>query len=249
MPLLILVEDKIIESYEILARNHLGLERRDRSLLKVQKIELNEVDSLVDWQSLIEDACQTNFDCVVVVIDEEVAWRSTDRPNKLQKIRRAFFSWCDYAERLPNGDSSKNALVSLVISKTCLESWILADAQAVVAFAASGRGVKRYKPKQSGRTEHFDPRRAKNQITQIIQNVDRERKGRSRRSYEKSSSPEICHCIDLNQASQNKVSHTFCSRSRAKTAVAKTGKIHNENNQFHGKSVIHLNRNSLLRAS
>ncbi|MBN1316155.1 MAG: hypothetical protein JXA42_11820 [Anaerolineales bacterium] len=202
MSLLILVEDEIIESYEILARKQLGLQRPDRSQIRAQKINTNEVDSVDGWSGLVNSAIEEGRNCIVVVVDEEDASRSLDRPRKLQEIKQAFSNWCESVSSSSPDDSQRNILVSLVISKTCLECWLLADVQAVVSFASGGRRI-RYRPNQSGRTNHSTPHQAKNEITQIIRNVNRERNSRRKRKYEKSSAPDICTFINLDRANNN----------------------------------------------
>ena len=220
MSVLIFVEDKLCQSYDILAREQLGIPRLDRSKVKAQKIELEEVTTLVGWQALVETAHKTGFDCVVVVIDQEVNWQSPDRPDKLRQVQEAYGQWCRWLDILPPNHQIKQTKVSLVVSQTCLECWLLADTQAVVRFAVGkGKSVPDYRPQQSGRTENTHPREAQQQITRILAEVSRRTGHKSRREHEKSMNQDICKYLDPARAQRNNASLAYfldqvrCERS------------------------------------
>jgi hypothetical protein len=113
-----------------------------------------------------------------------------------------------------------NVTVGLVVARTCLECWILADAQAIVKFACRNNRRGYHDAPQRGDTETISPSAAADEITRILRVVGkRANKPDTRRlKYEKSAVADIAAKIEnLPVASRrNKSLAEFCERVTCK---------------------------------
>jgi hypothetical protein len=137
-------------------------------------------------------AKKDGFNCVVFVLDLE---SSSERARFVRDLQSTFAEVC---RELQDDRTVQDMKVGLVVAKSCLESWLLADAQAVVRYACR-RGTRvNYHPNQHGDTELLRPGEARDEITHILREVARRRGQRKPRrlKYEKSSTPEMIKQMD-----------------------------------------------------
>ena len=168
----IFVEDELTDPYEILAARALGVNAPDRRQSRRRRVraarlkmsEFTRMDSLLDT---VRRACRAGSRCVLFVLDEEDYNASPDRSTRLTEFREAFEAFCRYLETLPPDDQLRQVKVTRVVSKTCLECWLLADPQAV---AQAVGGPSSYRP-QARNTERHSPRQAREQIAHIVREV------------------------------------------------------------------------------
>ncbi len=167
----IFVEDALSEAYEILAARALGIDHTRRSEWRRQvhaaQLGVNEFTTLASLLDLIGRAYQTGSRCILFILDEEDYHESPDRPAKLADFQRAFTELCAYLDSLPADHHLRMVKVIRIVSKTCLECWLLADPQAIVTAL---RGPSSYRP-QASNTTNSNPRRARDQIAHIINQV------------------------------------------------------------------------------
>ena len=167
------VEDELSEVYEILAARVLGVDinRRQSRRQKVRAARL-DVSEFTSKDSLLDSVKRTyrsGSPCVLFILDEEDYNESPDRSNKLAKFRQAFMELCQYLANLPHTDDLKQVKITCIITKSCLECWLLADPQAIVTAM---RGPSSYMPKGHN-TEHHNPRQAREQMAHIIREIGR----------------------------------------------------------------------------
>jgi hypothetical protein len=127
------------------------------------------------------------FHCIVFVLDEETPHA---RPALVNDIRNAFEELCLL---LQDDQQLQDVKVGLVITRNCLECWLLADVQAIVRFACRRGKQVNYSPAQPGDTERFSPNEAANEITHILREVSKRQGKRDvkRIRYEKSAIADI----------------------------------------------------------
>lgn len=172
------VEDALTDPYEILAARALGVptaraaRRRRVRAARLGVNEFTQVDSLLD---VVQRAFDAGSRCVLFILDEEDYNASPDRPDHLAEFRVAFEALCRYLEALPPQVPLKQVKVTRVVSKTCLECWLLADPHAIVVAVG---GPSSYKPLVRN-TEHHNPRQAREQMAHIVQQVGK-RSGKQR---------------------------------------------------------------------
>jgi hypothetical protein len=164
------VEDKLTDPYEILAARALGVptgRAARRRRVRAARLGVNEFthkDSLLDT---VQRAFDAGSRCVFFILDEEDYNVSPDRPGHLAEFRAAFDALCHHLEALPPHEPLKQVKVTRVVSKTCLECWLLADPHAIVVAVG---GPSSYRP-STRNTEHHNPRQAREQMAHIVQQV------------------------------------------------------------------------------
>jgi len=161
---------------------------------------------------LVEKAVRDGFDCIVFVVDREVA------PERKRQIRM-IHQQCEQICRSLADSDRVNVTVGLVVARTCLECWILADAQAIVEFACRNNRQGYHDAPQRGDTETISPSAATDEITRILREVGRRaKKDTSRLKYEKSAIAAIAAKMEnLPIASRrNKSLAEFCERVTCK---------------------------------
>jgi hypothetical protein len=154
-------------------------------------------------------AVHDGFECVVFVLDQEA---SPQRAEFVRDLQSAFDELC---RELENDRYLQHMKVGLVVAKSCLESWLLADAQAVVRYACRHGSRVNYQPSQHGNTESLRPGQARNEITHILREVARRRGQHKSRQciYEKSTTPEMIeHMAQLPQAAARNASLRYFFR-------------------------------------
>jgi len=171
MPLQILVEDRLNEAYEILARKALGLSAPNRRQVRAGVVQINELTSLEGLLSLVTTSHQAGYDCIVFIVDEEITPASADRPDRLREFKKAFRQLCDHFDKLPPHNPLNQVNVIRIISKRCLESWLATDPQAVIDAVRGKRGVNYSPPNRN--TENMSPQQAAQHIVHIIREIGR----------------------------------------------------------------------------
>jgi hypothetical protein len=167
------VEDELSEVYEILAAQVLGVDvnRRQsrRQKVRAARLDVSEFTSKDSLLDSVERTYRSGSPCILFILDEEDYNESPDRSNKLAEFRQAFMELCQHLEDLPDNHYLKQVKVTCIITKSCLECWLLADPQAIVAAI---RGSSSYIPKEQN-TENHNPRQARDHIAHIIREVGR----------------------------------------------------------------------------
>jgi hypothetical protein len=181
------VEDRYFRSYEALARKwHSGIGAQP-GVSHVEAVHLR-LDRMGDrMYKQIARAKNDGFDCVVFVLDQESS------PERHEFVRDLHSTFVEVCRELEGDRDLQHMKVGLVVAVSCLECWLLADAQAVVRFACR-RGTRvNYSPRQRGNTELLGSKEACDEITHILREVAR-RRGQhkaNRLRYEKSATPEM----------------------------------------------------------
>lgn len=192
MRLRLYVEDTYFQSYEVLARKWHNTTHEQSDVSHVHAMHLR-LDRMRDQMCKhIIRAKKDGFNCVVFVLDQE---SSSERAQFIRDLRSTFEEVC---HELENDRYLQDMKVGLVVAKSCLETWLLADAQAVVRYACR-RGTRvNYHPNQHGNTESLSPKEACDEITHILREVARRRRQRNsnRFRYEKSATPEMIEQMD-----------------------------------------------------
>jgi hypothetical protein len=163
---------------------------------------------------LVENAARDGFDCIVFVVDQEVV---SERRRQILALHQQ----CEQIRRsLASNELRWNIKVGLVVARTCLECWILADTQAIVEFACRTDPRGYYSAPQPGDTEMISPSAAADRITHILREVGkRANKADTRRlKYEKSAIADIAAKMsNLDEAGRrNKSLAEFCERVACK---------------------------------
>ena len=162
---------------------------------------------------LVEKAVRDGFDCIVFVVDQEVA------PERKRQIRM-IHQQCEQICRSLADSDRVNVTVGLVVARTCLECWILADAQAIVEFACHNNRRGYHSASQRGDTEMLSPSAATEEITHILREVGRRanKPDTKRLKYEKSAVADIAvKIVNLDEASRrNESLAEFCERVTCK---------------------------------
>ncbi len=216
MRLRLYVEDTYFQSYEVLARKWHNITRDQPGVSHIHAMHLR-LDRMRDQMyKHITRAKKDGFNCVVFVLDQE---SSSERTQFIHDLSSTFEKVC---RELEDDQYLQDMKVGLVVAKSCLEAWLLADAQAVVRYACR-RGTRvNYHPNQRGNTELLSPREACDEITHILREVARRRRQRNsnRFRYEKSATPEILKQMDeLPQAaSRNRSLEYFFKRITCETS-------------------------------
>ena len=171
-------------------------------------------DVLNKMELLVDKAAQDGFDCIVFVVDQEIV------PERKHQIR-AIHLRCEQICRSQAANSLlRNITVGLVVARTCLECWILADVQAVVKSACGQNGRGYYVATQRGDTQMLTPKAAASEITHILREVGRQagKQDTGRIKYEKSAVADIAAKMEnLPIASRrNKSLAEFCERVACK---------------------------------
>jgi len=170
MPLQIFVEDALSEAYEALAWRGLGRATTpNRRELKASQVHIGDLTSFDGLLDLTSRSVRAGFDCVIFVLDQEVALDSPDRPAHLADFKTAFVKLCDHLLQLPASDPVGRVKVTRIVSQRCLEGWLLSDPQAIVDAMRRGRGI-RYAPGGAS-TEHLTPAQTCEQIAHHIRQV------------------------------------------------------------------------------
>ena len=183
MKLRLYVEDSYYQAYEGLAKKWLKTRRLQYREVKASKLRLNKMrDEMLKY---VEFAHKDGFTCVVFILDQE-----TPQNSLAAEIRASFKTLCKI---LPNHPTLRDMKVWLVVVKNSLESWLLAEAEAITRFASK---TTKYRAKQNGNTELMTPNEAIKKITHILNQVENSKRGkrgkrRKRRKYEKSEAPDI----------------------------------------------------------
>lgn len=171
MPLQILVEDRLNEAYEILARKALGLPlwQTNRNKVRASVVQISELSSFEGLLNLVTTSQEAGYDCVMFIVDEEFMPRSTDRPGLLREFKEAFMQLCSYLDELPSQDILNQVNVVRIVSKRCLECWLATDAQAIINAVRGKKGVNYSPPNRN--TENLSPQQASEHIVHIIHEV------------------------------------------------------------------------------
>ena len=174
------VEDELSEAYEILAARALGFDhtrrQQRRQRVRAARLDLCEFTSRDGLLDSVERACRAGSRCILFILDEEDYSESPDRSDKLAAFRQAFTQLCQHLESLPDSHNLKRVKVTCIISKSCLECWLLADPQAIVTAV---RGPSSYTP-PARNTEHHSPRQARDKIAHIVNEVHRRNRKQKR---------------------------------------------------------------------
>jgi hypothetical protein len=170
-------------------------------------------DVLNKMELLVDKAAQDGFDCIVFVVDQEIV------PERKRQIR-LIHQQCEQICRSLADSDRVNVNVGLVVARTCLECWILADAQAIVEFACRNNRRGYHDAPQRGDTETISPLAATDEITRILREVGKRANKRDPRrlKYEKSAIADIAAKMEnLPVASRrNKSLAEFCERVTCK---------------------------------
>jgi hypothetical protein len=174
MPLQILVEDRLNEPYEILARKALGLpvEQTNRREIRASVVQISELTSFEGLLNLVKTSQQAGYDCIIFIVDEEITPASADRPDRLSEFRQAFTQLCDHLNELLPQDPLNQVNVIRIVSKRCLESWLATDPQAIIDAVRGKKGVNFNPPNRN--TEDMSPQQASEHIVHIIREVGRQ---------------------------------------------------------------------------
>ena len=198
-------------AYERLARKWCELQGIPCEQVRAIARPLNDI--LDKMRLLVENAVRDGFDCIVFVVDQEVV------PERKRQIRM-IHQQCELICRSLADSDRVNVTVGLVVARTCLECWILADVQAVVKSACGKNRRGYYVATQHGNTQLLTPKDAANAITHILREVGRQagKQDTGRIKYEKSAVADIAAKIEnLPVASlRNKSLAEFCERVTCK---------------------------------
>lgn len=204
------VEDRLSDSYEILAARALGFDtsRRPqrRQYVRAAQLDINVFTTKDGMLDSVERAAKTGSRCILFILDAEDYNRSPDRSRKLTEYCDAFENLCRHLSALPNGNYLKQVRVACIITKSCLECWLLADPQGIVS---AFNGPSSYTPTIRN-TENHNPKSASEQIAHIINEVGRRTQKRNlirigSRSI-KSEGAKIAQHIDPETAAKNNTS-------------------------------------------
>ena len=178
MPLQILVEDRLNEPYEILARKALGLpiEQTNRREVRASVVQIGELTNFEGLLNLAETSHKAGYDCIMFIVDEEITPASADRPDRLREFRRAFTQLCNYLNELPPPEPLNQVNVIRIVSKRCLEAWLAADPRAIVDAVRGKKGVNYNPPNRN--TENMSPQQAAEHIVHIIREVGKQTRKR-----------------------------------------------------------------------
>lgn len=178
MAVQIFVEDQLNEAYEALARRALGLpvEKHNRKEVRAAVASINDLTSLNGLLNLVTGSQEAGYNCIIFILDQEALPFSKERHEKLREFKQAFQQLCSFVNDLPADHVLKQVNVIRIVCKSCLESWLVSDAQAIVDAIRGRRGVD-YNP-SSQNTENLTPQQAREKIVHIIREVGR-RTGRN----------------------------------------------------------------------
>ncbi|MFY9822076.1 MAG: hypothetical protein WAM82_11890 [Thermoanaerobaculia bacterium] len=170
MPLQIFVEDELAEAYEVLALRALGFppEIRNRRAVRAARINVEDLTTLEGLLDLTRRAMRSGHDTILFILDEEEP--TSGRPPKLASFRQAFLELCTYLASGREKDLGK-AKVIRIVCKRCLESWLIADPQAIVDSVRGRHGIEYFPAPQ--RTEELLPIHASERIAHVIRETGR----------------------------------------------------------------------------
>jgi hypothetical protein len=200
----IFVEDRLTDTYEVLALRALKLPTspRNRQRVRASRIEPADLTTRDNLLDLVRRSVASGYGCVMFIIDQEASLRSPERTALLALFRDAFSALCSYQKRLRSGDSLRRARIIRVVCQRCLEGWLAADLHAVVDSVRGGLGIDYRPPLQN--SADLLPLQAGQRIVSVIREVGRriERKDlrRVNLSTVKSRGPAIAEFLEPERA-------------------------------------------------
>ncbi len=214
MLIYIFTEDTLNEPYQILAKKVLDFYRlSDPTLpnctIRVAQVRVNELVSFDELLDLTRRALRSGASQVIFMMDHEGPAASSERVQARNEFQRAFSQLCAHLQDLGDNEPLKRVKVVRLEVQSCLESWLLAHPQAIVASAG---GTSRYDPRARN-TENLTPKQARDQIAHILQEVGR-RSGRNHlRKVSghsvKSWGKKIAQHLDVSEAQQYNYSFRY----------------------------------------
>ena len=208
MKLRLYVEDRYFQAYEVLAEKWHKTKQGQCEVDLVRAVHLHLDRMRDEMRRYVVRALKDGFNCVVFMVDQEAPH---ERSELIHDIRSAFDQLC---REIVSGRNLRGLKVGLFIVRSCLECWLLTEAQAIVRFACRRGKRVSYNPRQRGDTELLSPRRASGEITHILRKVAKKagKRNLKRVKYEKSAVPDMIEQMsELPQAARRNrsLSHFF----------------------------------------
>ena len=200
MKLRIYVEDSYFQAYEALVKKWYETAVGRCTVDEVRAVHVRPTEMCEKMPEFVDRAITDGYRCILFVLDQE---SPHERTELIEDANNAFDRLCG---KLHRDRTLRDVKVALVITKSCLECWLLTDTGAVKRATPRGRNVD-YTPNQPGNTQMLDPRQARDEIAHIrCETARRASRGRGRRTrpmrYEKSAALDIANEMsDLSAAS------------------------------------------------